>query len=288
MTRRLAGASQPAHRRRRVHRALCVGLALCLGLVAACAGERGAPETFDCRGAARHPPAPGELLVAGSGAVLPLARAVLPQLAEARMRAAPSVGSGGALAALAAGDAEIALVSRALTAAESEQLEATLVLDSEVGLATTHAGAPARWTDHALLALWQGQRRLWPDGRPVRRLLREPGDSGAAAVAAAAPTLAEAMARAAQRGAEVLWTDQEQVEALAADPDAIGVADRALLALQAPAVALPAWPAAWGTAPRRPWLVVVRRDAPPALRSSAQALAAAMRARAEALVHARP
>ncbi len=176
------------------------------------------------------------VLVAGTGVALPL----LEVLAEAQaaaspvpIRVAPSIGSSGALAALRDGAIDCGVVSRELTEEESAGLRVVPFARATVVLA---AGAelPAReLAGDELLALVRGERRTWDDGGPVTVLLREPGDSAAAALAARLPGFGEAHDRASR---DEVWrtviTDLAMERALVDGPRALGLFDRGTIAIR--------------------------------------------------------
>ncbi len=258
-------------------------LPLLLGVLASCGDEPDAPPNFVCPPASASDRAGAIQVAAGSGTALPLARAALVGRAElAGLRLAASIGSDGAVAALRAGDLEIGLLGRDLRSDEALVLRSLPVARTEVVLAaTTTAPLPPLTASQAADVLrGEGGRHGLPQLHPIAR---EASDTAVAALSAAMPDLGAALSQAVARGAPVAWSDDELIEALAAQRDAVAVIDRGLLhhsGLAAQVLTLEREP----SAPDRPLVppsrllaVAIRRDAPPALLRKAQALAEAMR-----------
>lgn len=257
-------------------------LASALTALVGCAAERGRPEAFVCQPAAAARQAAG-LLVAGSGAALPLAEAAQLEIGEQAgiaLRIASSIGSRGAREALAAGDIDIALAAEP-TLPQTPGVRWTAVARTDVVLVTTRRGELAPLDERALAAAIASAPPRWPDGTPMRILLRPADDSGMVALARGRPRLHAAL-NAAREGedVQVLDTDQEMARALRATGDAIGLLDRGMLGL----LQVPAWPidtGAAGPSAQRVVAVGVRSDAGAEVRGAAEALIAAMRTRAE-------
>ncbi len=260
-----------------LRRALLVGLTL---LLLGCAEERGRPAAFVCEPAVAR--ATTGLLVAGSGAALPLAEAAQLDITEKlgiALRIATSIGSSGARAALAAGDIDIAL------AAEPELPKVpgvrwTPVARTDVEVVTNRPRERGRIGEVELAATLYSASPRWPDGTPIRILLRPANDSGMVALARARPWLHAALEATRHSGhAQVLDTDQEMARALRTTSDAMGLIDRGMLGL----LRLPAWPVIASPPPadaQRVVAVGVRDDASAAVQRAAEALIEAMRARA--------
>lgn len=143
-----------------------------------------------------------------------------------------SIGSGGGLRALRDGVIDGALVSRPLSASETEGARAIPYARTDVVLATNARFVPDDRA--AILALFSGR------GSSLTPLLRELGDSGVESVRAVWPELAAAHEDAVRtQRFEVLYTDDAMARALAEVDDAIGLTDRGQLRLRrSPARAL--------------------------------------------------
>jgi phosphate transport system substrate-binding protein len=215
---------------------LALGL---LGLGAAVASQLGgARPPFLDSAPAQAAPARAGLLLAGSGSNLPLMRRLAGELQRLRpglaIEVAPSIGSTGAVRAVADGAIDLGLISRPLRPDELRlglrvlphaRVPVVLAAHPEVG-----AQGFAR---EELVALYAGQRPRWPDGNPLHVLQREQGDSSHAAVAAVLPGFAAANERAYRdRLWPVVYNDEALLTALAATPGGVGLTDLGSLALQ--------------------------------------------------------
>jgi phosphate transport system substrate-binding protein len=203
------------------------------------------PETGPPSAGARcdpGPPRPDGLVIAGSGSSIALAREIAKRYRQAHpdvnLRIPESIGTGGALHALADGAIDVGLTSRPLTDAELGSGLVETVLAHVPLAAVVHPEVPATSVTSAeLAAMYRGERDRWPDGTPVVPLLREPGDSGNDLVAQAYPDLWAAMSDAMQSGRlTTCYTDQEMADAVAGTEGAVGFLDISTLRLTHPQV----------------------------------------------------
>ena len=89
----------------------------------------------------------------------------------------PSLGSSGALQALAAGKLDVAVSARPLKPKEAAAgLRLVLVLRTPFVLATSHA-QPQNLRAADLPGIFASARPLWPDGTPIRIILRPHGET---------------------------------------------------------------------------------------------------------------
>jgi phosphate transport system substrate-binding protein len=166
------------------------------------------------------------LVTAGSGATLPLIRVLADGFAEESpdlpVWVAESIGTGGAVRALADGAIDLGLASRPIDREEiSEFVVARATL--EVGV---HPGVPDIEISWAfLLDAARGQQVVWADGSPVVFVHREAGDSGVRAVEAVSPELGEAIATGQALALVIAYTDADATHFLATVPGAIGIYD---------------------------------------------------------------
>lgn len=205
--------------------------------LAACGGEADRrpptlPAGATCAADLERPPG---LLVAGTGAGLALARAV----ARARgggppVRVPESIGTAGALRAVADGSIDVGLASRPLTEDERRTgLVATPFARSIVAFVANKQARVEALDDDALVDIYEGRTTAWPDGTPLVPVLREPGDSGSVVVRANAPRVWEAMETARREGRGVLCnTDQEARDALLEIEGAVGPLDVGIVRLE--------------------------------------------------------
>ncbi|HTS79425.1 MAG TPA: substrate-binding domain-containing protein [Myxococcaceae bacterium] len=195
-----------------------------LVLSAACAGDPPPPAPSVAKTVFAPRP---ELLVAGTGAMTPLAMALAREASAGtgmRVRVEPSIGSGGGIAATRDGAVDLGLVSRPLRADESGGLERVdLARDAVVLAAAPDVPVDDLSTDD-LHRLYRGELR----GLTV--LLRDEAESANAALEANYPGLAEERRRSAASGrARVLDHDDAMAIALATVPRSVGVFSSAAL-----------------------------------------------------------
>ena len=214
--------------------------------------SRGAPSAVPVPGLVHAPTArasgaavPVEgALIAGSGVVLP----ILGRLAEVyntkgsgTVRVAPSIGSGGGLAALGDGVIDCAVVSREVTAEEAGERRVIPFARSTVILAVGQDVPDRSLLLTNLLALYAGEEVRWADGRVAEVILREPGDSGTAVFQESVAGFEEAAAQGVASGRlHVALTDQEMQGALVSHTGAVGLFDPGIIRIHGlPLRALP-------------------------------------------------
>jgi phosphate transport system substrate-binding protein len=142
----------------------------------------------------------------------------------------PNLGSSGSIKAVVAGAIEIALTSRPLT--EEEQMQGLVA--REYGktpfVLVANNTAIKNVTLDELSAIYAGTHMQWPDGKPIRLVLRSVGDSDNEVLAKMSPAMAQALAVAQRReGMIVAATDQDAVGKIQILPGALGWASLALL-----------------------------------------------------------
>jgi len=182
------------------------------------------------------PPPDGSVLrMGGNGSALGTLRA----LAAAEVGADPalaavivsSLGTGGGLRALLGGALDLAASARPLRGDEAEQgLEGRFLGETPFVFAVS-----ARWPVTAVslervARIYSGEELVWPDGTPIRLILRPPSDSDTRALQAISPALRDAV-RAAQRrkGLITASTDQDAADLLERLPGAFGTSTLALI-----------------------------------------------------------
>jgi phosphate transport system substrate-binding protein len=145
-----------------------------------------------------------------------------------------SIGTGGAVRALTDGAIQVGLASRPLSASERAAGIVEIPLARVVvGFVVDPRAHDGPLSQAELAAIYRGERARWSDGTPIVPLLREAGDSGNAAVAAALPTVHQAIegAMAADRF-PVCYTDQEMRDSLLEVEGGIGLLDVGTLHLE--------------------------------------------------------
>lgn len=122
----------------------------------------------------------------------------------------PGIGSGGALRALGDGVLDIAVSGRPLNAEEKTRgLSVAFSLRTPFMLATSQP-KPQRMSLAELLEAFDPGTKVWPDGEPIRVILRPRQESDTALMAESFPGLAAAMAAARRRpDVPIAATDQD-------------------------------------------------------------------------------
>lgn len=168
---------------------------------------------------------PADVVIAGSGATVPLARALVDLYIEAYPErdvfVAESIGTGGAIRAIGDGAIEVGLGSRDI---DEAGLSVRRVAIAAIRLGAHPSIAPGSVSWEFLLDAVRGEA-VWPDGKPVVFIHREPGDSGIRAISAGAPDLASAVDDGRERGPVTAYTDADALHELTTIPGAIGLYD---------------------------------------------------------------
>ncbi len=143
---------------------------------------------------------------------------------NARIEVLPSLGTPGGLRALVAGDIEVALAARPLNDGERAQgLREAACLKSAFVFATSRPAAPGIALAD-LPGIYARPDPRWPDGQPLKIILRSPSGSENAYLASLQPGMEEAIATASRRlGIPVGNTDQENVELLVRTAGSFGM-----------------------------------------------------------------
>lgn len=139
------------------------------------------------------------------------------------------LGSGGAIKALNAQAIELALSARPLKPTEQSQaLQASEVARTPLVFAGVK---PYPGLSRAKVAdILLGKQQAWPDGSPLRPVLRPKDDSEAMLLRASSAALDQALGIALARpGMHVALTDGEAIEALQSVPGAFGITTLAML-----------------------------------------------------------
>lgn len=176
------------------------------------------------------PLAADELRVGGTGAALALFERLGAEFAAANggrdtTRILPSLGSGGGIAAARDGAIDVAVSGRALADAErAAGLREAPLLRTPLILVTSRVSPPGL-TRAALPTLHERPDAVWPDGAPLRVILRAPSETAVRMLAEGVPGLAAAIAAARQRRyIPVAATDQENFALARSVPGSLSVA----------------------------------------------------------------
>ncbi|MEM1347652.1 MAG: substrate-binding domain-containing protein [Myxococcota bacterium] len=176
------------------------------------------------------------ITVAGTGAALPLVRALAQRWRAHRPTGSPidipgSLGSSGGVRALRDGVIEVALISRPLKSEEREGLVVHPLARTPLVFATQGASGGVRAQE--LEAIYSGVKLEWENGRRIVPLFREEGDSGHARIATWRPSFGR---MASSRGMDaslglLAYSDTQLLDALVSVDGAIGWVDLGVLSL---------------------------------------------------------
>lgn len=188
-------------------RAALLSLALCLASSARAAGDAG--------------PGPVALRISGTGAGLGtmklVADAYLREHPEASVVLLPSVGSSGAIQAVAEGALDIGLSARALRPEERARGLVERPYARTPFVLAAGAGVDLKTLDAEELArIYAGERKTWPNGERVRVVLRPASDADTALLRSISPRLAAAVDAALGRQGMLLATTNQECTALLA------------------------------------------------------------------------
>jgi len=143
----------------------------------------------------------------------------------------PPIGSNGAIRAVLSGAIDLAFPGKPLAAEE----RAKGGQDWELGrtpflLATSKEAPPAGFSSEQLAAIYGGEVSAWPDGSPIRLVLRSPSESDTRLLRELSPAMDAAVEVAlARAGMLVAANDLENVDMLEKTPGSLGATNLALL-----------------------------------------------------------
>ncbi len=169
------------------------------------------------------------LRVGGTGSALGTVRLVADAFAKqnsthARVTLVPNLGSSGALRALQAGAIDAALISRPLKAEEAAAGLSGIEYGRSPFVFVTAKPGIKNVTGSTIAAILSGRTESWPDGQPVRFVMRPPGDGDNAYLASFSPDIANALTVAHQRpGMVMAATDQEAADETERLPGSLSV-----------------------------------------------------------------
>jgi phosphate transport system substrate-binding protein len=170
----------------------------------------------------------GTLKIGGTGAAI----ATITQVATAyqkkhpgvRFVFPPSLGSTGGIKAVIAGALDVGLSSRALTEAERRHgLVLAEYARTPLLLVTSHQGAGLNFTLKQIAALYNGETQSYPDGTPIRLIMRPEVEIDIHLIRGLSPEMDQAVQKAQSReGMIVAVNDQDNGELLEQTMGAIG------------------------------------------------------------------
>ena len=222
------------------------------------------------------------ITIGGTGAALGLMKAIGDDFVRTRpglrIQVVPSLGSSGGVKALVAGALQIAVTSRALTDDERAKPVRAIEYVRTPFVFVVQRSNPVNGARLDEIAdAFAGRRKAWPDGQSVRPVLRPLSDVDTQLVAEISPALQQAIATAHQLpGKNIAITDTDIADELERVPGSIGTSTlvlvraekRALKPLSIGGVEPTIDNMRRGAYPyQKSIYVVVRHDAPPAVRA---------------------
>ena len=170
----------------------------------------------------------GTLRIGGTGAavatITQVAAAFQKKHPDVRLVFPPSLGSSGGIKAVIAGALDVGLNSRPLTEAEGGHgLVLAEYARTPLLLVTSHKGAGVSFTLKQIAALYNGEIQAYPDGTPLRVIMRPEVEIDIHLVRGLSPEIDAAILRAQLReGMNVAVTDHDNGEMLVKTRGAIG------------------------------------------------------------------
>jgi phosphate transport system substrate-binding protein len=192
--------------------------------------------------ASAHPVRAETVRIAGTGSgeatMRLLADAFHKGSTQTKIVVLPTLGSAGGINALLAGAADIAVTGRPL---RKEELERGLVAveygRTPLVFATRAGSRSENITREELAEFYSAKRTAWPDGTPVRLVLRTATDSDTQLIKSLSPAIGEAVAAAARRpGMTVAIGDRDAADAIERLSGSLGAATLALIIAERRAV----------------------------------------------------
>jgi phosphate transport system substrate-binding protein len=177
----------------------------------------------------------GELTIGGTGAALGTVQQLANEFQKAhpglRVKVLPSLGSGGGIKALIAGQLTVSVTSRFLTESERAKGVSAMEIASTPFVFATGMKTPVTdVTLDELAALYSGKTAKWSDGTQVRPVLRPLSDVDTQVVKDMSPGLNLGLNDAHERpGKNIAVTDTESADDLEKIPGAIGTSTLSLI-----------------------------------------------------------
>lgn len=174
------------------------------------------------------------LRMGGTGASIAtfglLAREYRKQDPSFQLDIVPNLGSAGGIQALLGGAIQISATTRPLKSEERAKGAREFAYGRTAFVMVTARPGLDGLSTGDIADLYAAAQPRWPDGQPVRLVLRPAHDSDSTLLAALSPAVKAALMQAmAREGMVVAMTDQEAVEAVERLPGALGTSTLALL-----------------------------------------------------------
>lgn len=160
----------------------------------------------------------------GLGAMKLMAREFNKSRPDAQLIVTPSLGSTGAIRAVLAGAVDIGISARPVTAEESRQgASARAYARTPFVVATGVKSKDAGLTLPQLAEIYSGKVTRWPDGGPIRLVVRPDADADTILMRAFSAEMNSAInAALARKGLRMADTDQDNADALEQLPGSLG------------------------------------------------------------------
>ena len=168
--------------------------------------------------------------IGGAGGALGGVKALTTAFAETHPEVnfifCPSLGSSGGIKAVLDGSLDVGLSSRPLKEAEIEKGAAAMAYaQTPLVFVTSHKTEKADYSLKDMASIYAGALKTWPDGRPIRLVMRPESESTTQDLMNMSPEMAEAVRHAlSQEGMIVAINDQDNLDTVENVPGAIGVA----------------------------------------------------------------
>lgn len=169
------------------------------------------------------------LIIGGTGSALGamhlLAREFTKVHSNIHVTVLPSLGSGGGIKAVADGKISLALSARPLKQAEKDKgLRAIEYARTPMVFATSHDNPAESISLEQMVSLYAGEHQTWPDGTPVRLIMRPESEVDTGLIRAISAEMDAAVKSALQRKElHLAINDQDNASALETIPGSLGL-----------------------------------------------------------------
>lgn len=161
----------------------------------------------------------------GLGTMKLMAREFSKSRPDAQLIVMPSLGSTGGIRAVLAGAVDIGISARPLKAEESRQgASAQAYARTPFVIATGAKNGNAAFSLQQLAQVYAGEVDRWPDGNPIRLVVRPDSDADTMALRTFSTEMDRAVSAAmARKGLRMATTDQDNADALEHLPGSLGM-----------------------------------------------------------------
>ncbi|MDA0655354.1 MAG: substrate-binding domain-containing protein [Proteobacteria bacterium] len=183
---------------------------------------------------ASGPASAAEIKLGGTGGDLGtmrmIAAAYMEKNPDTKVTVFPSLGSGGGIRAVIGGAIDLSISSRPpKDKVRKAGVQGFAYATTALVVATAGQQNLPDLTLTKLIDIYAKQKSTWPDGRPIRLVLRPLNDGGTKLVSKQVDGMAAAFKAADKPGATIGRSDQNAADALEKRPDAIGILSLSLI-----------------------------------------------------------